>query len=115
MAVAGSTGRVSARRMRAAGAVALGLAGAVGGAFLLLPLAARGFVHALALLTSGSIWLATSLTSGASPWTLLSTIWSTALSTIATPAVSAVLWGLVLVALGALYWLQRLLGSDGEV
>jgi hypothetical protein len=115
MAAVGTGQGSSGRRMRAAGAIALALTTMVGGVFLLLPFAARGVVRALALLTSGSIWLATELTSGASPWTVMVTIWRTALSTIVTPAVSAVLWALVLVGLGALYWLQRLLGGDQEI
>ena len=101
--------------MRAAGAMVLTLAALIGSAFLLAPVAVRGVVRALALLTSGSIWLAAEITSGASPWTVLTTMWRTALSTIVTPAVSAVLWGLVLVGLAALYWLQRLLGGKQEV
>ena len=77
-----------------------------------IPLAARGFVRASVLLAAGCVWLATSLSMGVSVWTMLGTVWQTR-RPLATPAASA-FWGLVVVGALALYWLQRLLGSEGE-
>jgi hypothetical protein len=81
---------------------------------LLVPFAARAFVRSVALLAAGCIWLATSISSGASPWEMLMTIWRRSTAELASPVVSAVLWGVVLVGLLALYWLQRLLAPEEE-
>jgi hypothetical protein len=45
---------------------------------------------------------------------MLATIWQGAAGALATPAASAALWGLVVMGALALYWLQRLLGSEEE-
>jgi hypothetical protein len=92
----------------------LGAAAAVASAIVLLPLAARGFVRGLVLLASGCVWLATSLSTGMSAWSLTMAIWQEAAASLATPAVSAVFWGLVVLGGLALYGLQRLLGLEEE-
>jgi hypothetical protein len=102
------------RLARIGGLVTVGAAALATAAFLLAPLAARAFVRVIEALVAGCIWLATSISSGMSPWTMMTTAWQAAASSLAAPAVSAVLWGLVLIGLLALYWLQRLLGSGGS-
>ena len=89
----------------------------IGAAFalvLLIPIAARAFVRGVVLLAAACVWLATSLSTGVSIWTMLATIWQGAAGALATPAASAALWGLVVMGALALYWLQRLLGSEEE-
>jgi hypothetical protein len=77
-------------------------------------LAARAFVRGIVLLAAGCVWLATSLSTGVSIWDMLATIWQGTAGTLATPAASAALWSLVVIGALALYWLQRLLGSEEE-
>ena len=101
----------AARLARLGGVSMLALVGTGTAGYLLVPLAARAFVRVIEALAAGCIWLATSISSGMSVWTMMATAWRTAASSLAAPAASAVLWGLVLVGLLALYWLQRLLGS----
>jgi hypothetical protein len=96
---------------RAVGALAAGVAVVAGGAFLVLPLLARAVVRGIELFAVGCIWLASSITSGVSVWSIISTLWRTSTSALATPALSVTLWGLVFVGLVAFYWLQRLLGT----
>ena len=110
----GTVGHPAARWARVGGLAVLGAAMVAAGAVVLLPLAARAFVRGLVLLASGCVWLATSLSTGVSAWTLASAVWTGAASTLATPAASAALWSLVVLGGLALYWLQRLLGSEGE-
>jgi hypothetical protein len=95
-------------------AVAAAAAAAAGVAYLAVPFAARLFVRGMVLLAAGCVWLATSLSTGVSVWTVLATIWRTAAGGLATPAASAALWSLVALGALALYWLQRLLGSEEE-
>jgi hypothetical protein len=92
----------------------LGAVVAVGVAILMVPLAARAFVRAIVLLAAACVWLATSLSMGVSVWTMLATVWRTVGDALATPAASALLWALVVVAALAFYWLHRLLGSEEE-
>jgi hypothetical protein len=80
----------------------------------MVPVAARAFVRAIVLLAAGCVWLATSVSMGVSVWTMVGTIWRNAANALATPAASAVLWGLVVLGALALYWLQRLLGPEEE-
>jgi hypothetical protein len=101
----------TARLARLGGLLVVGASIVATTAFLLAPLAARGFVRAIEALVAGCIWLATSISSGMSVWTMTTTAWRAAASSLAAPAASALLWGLVLVGLLALYWLQRLFGS----
>ena len=82
--------------------------------FLLLPLAARGFVRGLELTVNACIWLAASLSTGADVWTILKTVGQAAGSALISPQAFAVVGALVLVGALALYGLQRLLGSEEE-
>jgi hypothetical protein len=94
--------------------VVLGAVTAAAVAILALPFAARAFVRAIVLLAAGCMWLATSLSMGVSVWTMLATIWRNVGAAVATPTASAILWSLVVLGAVALYWLQRLLGSEEE-
>ena len=102
------------RLARLAGLALVGAVAAAGTLYLLIPLAARGFVRGIALLAAGCVWLATSISMGVSFWSMCATMWRTAASAMVTPIMSGVLWGLVAVGALALYWLQRLLGSEEE-
>jgi hypothetical protein len=93
---------------------ALGAVVAAGSLILLIPMAARAFVRGIVLLAAGCVWLATSLSTGVSIWTLVRALWESAASALATPAVSIGLWSLVVLGALAFYWLQRLLGSEEE-
>ncbi len=104
----------AARWARVGGLTLLGAVVAAGLAILVIPLAARAFVRGIVLLAAGCVWLATSLSTGVSVWTMLGTIWEGTAGALATPAASAAVWSLVAVGALALYWLQRLLGSEEE-
>jgi hypothetical protein len=110
----GMTGHPAARWARVGGVAVLGTLVTVASAIVLIPLAARAFVRGLVLLASGCVWLATSLSTGVSVWTLVAAVWEEAAAALATPAASAVLWSLVVLGGLALYGLQRLLGSEEE-
>ena len=110
----GTPARRAVRWARLGGLTLLGAVAAAGSAFLLIPFAARAFVRGIVLLAAGCVWLATSLSSGVSLWTMLATIWRGVTEALATPAASVALWSLVAVGALALYWLQRLLGSEEE-
>jgi hypothetical protein len=110
----GTLGHRAARWARVGGLVVLGALVAVAGATVLIPLAARALVRGLVLLAAGCVWLATSLSTGVSAWALAGAIWEAAAGVVATPAASAVLWSLVVLGGLAVYWLQRLLGSEEE-
>jgi hypothetical protein len=110
----GTPGRLAARWARFGGLIVVGAVAAVAGTMFLIPLAARAFVRGVVLLAAACVWLATSLSTGVSVWTLLTAVWQTAGSALATPAASIALWSLVVVGAVALYWLQRVLGSEEE-
>ena len=110
----GTPARRAARWARLAGLAILGAVVASGIAILVIPFAARAFVRGIVLLAAGCVWLATSLSTGVSVWTMLGTIWQGTAGALATPAASAALWGLVVIGALALYWLQRLLGAEEE-
>ena len=110
----GTPDRPAARWARFGGMALLGAVAAAGIAILMIPLAARGFVRGMVLLANGCVWLATSLSMGVSVWTMLGTIWQNVAGALATPTASALLWSLVVLGALALYWLQRLLGSEEE-
>ncbi len=103
-----------ARRARTAGLALLAAVLTIGAAFLLLPLAARGFVRLIELLLDACIWGAMSLSIGTSEGGLLRTIGRASASAVVSGAGSAVLAALVLVAAAAFYGLQRLLGPSEE-
>ena len=102
------------RLARLAGLALVGAVVALGTVYLVVPLAARLFVRAITLTAAGCVWLATSISMGVSVWTMCATMWQTATGALATPTASLALWGLVAVGGGAVYWLQRLLGSEEE-
>ena len=104
--------RGAARWARLGGVTLLGAVVAAGIVILVIPFAARAFVRGIVLLATGCVWLATSLSTGESVWTILATIWEGTAGALATPAASAALWSLVVVGALALYWLQRLLGPE---
>ena len=83
-------------------------------AFLLLPLAVRGFVRGLTLIVNGGVWVAASLSTGADAWTIFKTVGRAAGTAMLSPQAFGVIGGLVLAGGLALYGLQRLLGSDEE-
>ena len=58
--------------------------------------------------------IAASIGSGSSTWTILTTVGRAAAAAIVTPRALAVIAGLVLVSVVALYGLQRLLGYEEE-
>jgi hypothetical protein len=108
------TGLPAARWVRVGGVTVLGAVAAGGALFLLIPFAARAFVRGIVLLAAGCAWLATSLSTGVSVWTLAGTVWRSATGAVSTPTFSIALWGLVVLGALAFYWLQRLLGSEEE-
>src|SRR5262245_32907354 len=113
----GLTGPVTARRRRrarAAGLAALSVGATAAAVFFLLPLAIQGFVRLLDLTLNACVWLAASLSNGADTWTILGEIGRAAADLLLTTRAVTVVGGLVLVGAGALYGLQRLLGSEGE-
>jgi hypothetical protein len=109
-----AAGRPLARWARLGGVAVGGVLLAVAGGALLIPLAARVFVRGIVMGAAGCVWLATSLSTGVSPWTMAATVWRTATGAVSSPMASAVLWGFVILGALALYWLQRLLGSEEE-
>jgi hypothetical protein len=108
------TGRPVARWARVGGVAALGAIAAAGALFVLIPVAARAFVRGIVLLAAACAWLATSLSTGDSVWTLAATVWRTTTGALSTPTLSIALWSLVVLGALAFYWLQRLLGSEEE-
>ena len=90
------------------------LAAIVAGAYLVLPIAAWGFVRALTMTLNGCIWLAASISSGTDAWTIVQTIGKAAAGAFVTPEVSGAIVLLVVVSGLALFGLQRLLGSEEE-
>ncbi len=106
--------RPAARRARLGGLALAGLGSTVVAGYFLIPLAGRAVVGAVEVLVAGGVWLATSIAVGVSFWDVLRTIGRAALTSLVTPAGSVALSILVLVGVMALYWLQRLLESEGE-
>ena len=110
----GTAYRPAARWARMGGVAVLGAVVAAGSLILIIPFAARAFVRGIVLLAAACVWLATSLSTGVSVWTLADTIWRTAANQLSTPTWSIALWSLVALGALAFYWLQRLLGSEEE-
>ena len=102
------------RTARLAGAGLVSVVGSAAALYLLLPLVTHALVRSLTLTVNGCVWLAASMSSGADPWTILSTIARAAGSALATREASGVLLGLVVVGAVAFYGLQRLIGSEEE-
>ena len=108
-----SDGR-AARRARFAGLALAGLAAAVAGSLVLVPLLGQAFVRVIDLMVAACVWLATSIGVGLSFWDVIGTIGRAAAGGLATSAASVALGVLVLVGIVALYWLQRLIESEEE-
>ena len=87
---------------------------AIGAAYVVLPIAAWAFVHALTATLNGSVWLAAAIGSGADAWTIVRTVGNAAADTMATPQASGGIAVLVVVGALALFGLQRLLGSGED-
>jgi len=99
---------------RLAGLAIVGLVAPIAAAFLLLPLMVQGLVRAINGTVNASLWVAASLGSGTSTWSIFTTVGRAAAAAIVTPRALAVIAGLVLVSVVALYGLQRLLGYEEE-
>jgi hypothetical protein len=99
---------------RLAGLAIVGVVVPIAAAFLLLPLMVQGFVRAINGTVNASLWVAASLGSGTSAWTIVSTLGRAAAAAIVTPRALAAIAGLVLISVVALYGLQRLLGYEEE-
>jgi hypothetical protein len=100
------------RRVAGLGAVCVIVA--VPAVVLGLPLAARAFVHAIALTLDVCVWFAMSISEGASVWSLVAVMARAAAGALVTPRASAMLAALVAIGALALYALQRLLGPPQE-
>ncbi len=102
---------------RAVRGAALGLAVAVLGLAavkLLAPLIVRLFVRAIEQLMNGCVWLAMSLSTGASLSAMVGTLGRHVGDVLRTRQASLGLTLMTAVAAIAAYGLQRLIGSDGE-
>jgi hypothetical protein len=99
---------------RVAGLTVLIVAIAIPAVLLGLPLAVRGFVRAIILLMDACLWVAISISTGVSVWSLAATVGRTIIGAFDTPIASAVLVALAAVTMVAMFVLQRLLGSEGE-
>ena len=110
----------SRRPIKGAGAARLvtlwsvAIASAAGGAYLLLPLAARTFVRVIVFLSDACVQLALLLSAGGDMWTIVRTMGRLASNALSSGRAVALVSGLILVGAAALYGLQRLLGSDEE-
>jgi hypothetical protein len=82
--------------------------------YIVLPLAAWGFIRMLMATLNASIWFAAAISSGSDMWTIAGTIGRAAAGALATPLASAVIVALVAVGALALFGLQRLLGSEED-
>src|SRR5579884_208024 len=92
----------------------VGLAAATAAVILTLSFAARAFVRAIELLLAGCASLAVALSAGASGWSIARSVAGSLIEALVTPGASGILAVLVVVAIGALWGLQRLLGTEGE-
>ncbi len=99
---------------RAAGLALIGVAVVAATGFVLLPLVGRGLVRVLEFFTSTLVFAVRSISAGASIWSVIGTIAKAGAAALMTPAASAVLAVLVLIAFAALYGLLRLLESEKE-
>ena len=104
----------AAKLARAAGLALLGVGAAWAAWFVLLSFLVHGFVRGIDLLVAACVWLATSMAAGVSLWSLLRTVTAALAAALVTPVASMVLAAVVLVAVVASAWLQRLLGSEEE-
>ncbi len=100
-------GRVTSRWL-------VGLAAAAMLGFFGLPLAVRGFVAAIEALLDACASLAVAVSAGASGWAIAKGVARSIVLVLATPGASGTFTALVVVAVAALWGLQRLLESEGE-
>jgi hypothetical protein len=96
---------------RVAGRIVVAVAVAIPTVTLGLPYLVRGFVRGVVLLMDGCLWVALSISTGASVWSVIATIGRASAAAIVTPMASVILVGLGAISLFALYLLQRLFGS----
>ena len=99
-------------RARLAGIAMTAITAILAAAYLLLPAAVWLVVRALTATLNGCVWLAASLSSGASGWTIVATVGRAAADALTTPQASGLIAALIGVGALALYGLQRLLGSE---
>ncbi len=102
------------RAARFAGLALVAVVGTIAAAFFLSPLAVWAFVRALQLAVNACVWFASMISAGADTWTIASTVLRGVGNVFVTSQGLTVILGLVLVGGGALYGLQRLLGSQEE-
>ena len=103
------------RWLRRVGAVVVvgGLSAAAAYGYL-LPFAARLFVRLLSGTLSLCLWVAMSVNTGVSVWSMLDSLGRAAIGAVATGEALVVIGGLVVVAAVAGYGLQRVVGSSEE-
>ena len=77
--------------------------------YFALPLVGRASVWAIGVLLARCVDLAVAFSTGASGWIVAQSVARSLALALATPAASGALVGLVVVAIGALWGLQRLL------
>jgi len=92
----------------------LSAVGALGSAFLLLPLVARGLVQLFGVLLRGTIWVAASVGRGDDVWTIAAALGRGATAALLTPSALGVLGGLLALGALALFGLQRVLESEDQ-
>jgi len=106
--------RPASRAARVAGLAFVTVVLSVAVVRLAVPLGARAFVRTIELVMNACVWVATSLSVGASLWTVLGTVGRNAAGLLNTRQASLLLTLLMAIAALAAYGLQRLLGSDEE-
>jgi hypothetical protein len=104
----------SARTTRVAGVGIAVVTGILAAGYVVLPTMAWVFVRGLTAALNGSVWVAASLSTGVGVGTIVATIFRAAFAALASPAVSGIMAGLILVGAVAMFGLQRLLGSEEE-
>lgn len=102
------------RLVRLTGLSLAGFSTAAALVYYVAPLAGRGFIRVIELIVAGCVWLVTSIAVGVSLWDVMRTIARATLGSLVTLGGSIALAVLVVVGILSLYWLQRLLESEGE-
>ncbi len=82
--------------------------------YVVLPLAAWGFIRLLMAMLNASIWFAAAISSGSDMWTIARTIGRAAAGALTTPLASGSIVVLVAVGALALFGLRRLLGTEED-
>lgn len=104
----------SIRRARLAGLAVVVVMTTIAAGYVVLPLAAWGFIRLLVATLNASIWFAAAISSGSDVWTIAGTIGRAAAGALTTPLASGVIVALVAVGALALFGLQRLLGTEED-